>query len=188
MLHHRDDPDRVLRELGSAPTRTRSDLVTPRSTAPRVPKPEADYATTTPSWTTHRPARSANDLISQIDRVGRSIAECVRLGEDTLQHRNDSDRIPFGLRDAAATYSDQIRVRLPDLATLGQIRSDPALGEELGFQHASFTLPPNRSSATEHRRIIVVSDDSDTRENETDEEKAQRLRRNKVRADMRRND
>ena len=59
---------------------------------------------------------------------------------------------------------------------------------ELGFQDASFTLPPNCSSATEHRQIFVVSDDSDTRENETDEENAQRLRRNEVRADMRRND
>ena len=62
----------------------------------------------------------------------------------------------FGLRNAAATYSDQIRVRLSDPATLGQIRSDPASGDELGFQHASFTLPPNRSSATEHRQIFIV--------------------------------
>jgi hypothetical protein len=81
---HRDDPDRVLRELGSAPTRTRSDLVTPRSASPRVPELEADYAMVTPSRTTRCPARSADDLISQIDRVGRSITECIRLGEDTL--------------------------------------------------------------------------------------------------------
>jgi len=67
---------------------------------------------------------------------------------------------------------DQIRVRLPDPATFGQIRSDPTSGEELGFQHASFTLPPNCSSAMEHRRIFIVSDDSNTRENKTDEEKA----------------
>jgi hypothetical protein len=79
-------------------------------------------------------------------------------------------------------------VRLPDSATFGQIRSDPTSGEELGFQHASFTLLPNRSSATEDRRIFIIFDDSDTRENETDEEKAQRLHRNEVRADMRRND
>jgi len=62
------------------------------------------------------------------------------------------------------------------------------LGAELGFQDASFTLPPNRSSTAEHRQIFVVSDDSDTRENETDEEKAQQLSRNEVRADMGRND
>ena len=79
-------------------------------------------------------------------------------------------------------------MRLSNSATLGQIRSDSALGAELGFQDASFTLPPNRSSATEHRRIFIVSDDSDTRENETDEERAQRLHRNEVCADMRRND
>ena len=59
---------------------------------------------------------------------------------------------------------------------------------ELGFQDASFTLPPNRSSAIEHRRIFIISDDSNTRENETDEERAQRLHRNEVRADMRHND
>ena len=79
-------------------------------------------------------------------------------------------------------------MQLFDPATLGKIRSDSVLGAELGFQDASFTLPPNRSSATEHRRIFVVSDDSDTHENETDEERAQRLHRNEVRANMRRND
>ena len=66
-LHHQDDPDRVLRELGSISTRTRSDLATPRSATPRVPEPEADYTTLTPSRTTCRPIRSAEDLISQID-------------------------------------------------------------------------------------------------------------------------
>ena len=50
------------------------------------------------------------------------------------------------------------------------------------------TLPPNRSSATEHRWIFVISVDSDTHENETDEERAQRLHCNEVRANMRRND
>ena len=60
--------------------------------------------------------------------------------------------------------------------------------EELGFQNASFTLPPNRSSATEPRRIYIISDDSDTHENDTDEEKAQRLYHNEIRADMRCND
>ena len=120
-LRHRNDPDHVLRELGNAPTRTRTDLVTPRSASLKVPEPEADSATVTSSRTTCRLARSADDLISQIDLVDRSIAECIRLGEDALHHHDDSDRIPFGLRDAAATYSDQIRVRLPDLATLGQI-------------------------------------------------------------------
>jgi hypothetical protein len=39
-----------------------------------------------------------------------------------------------------------------------------------------------------HRQIFVVSDDSDTHENETDEEKAQRQLHNEVRAEMRCND
>jgi len=71
---------------------------------------------------------------------------------------------------------------------LGQIRSDPASGAELGFQDASFTLPPNRSSATEHHRIFVISADSDTRPNEDDEERENRLRRNEVRTDRRLNE
>ena len=92
------------------------------------------------------------------------------------------------LRNAAAMYSDQIQVRLPDPTTLGQIRSDPTSGEELGFQHASFTLPPNRSSAMEHRRIFAISDDSDTSPNKDDEERENRLQRNELHADRRRNE
>ena len=170
-LHHQDDPDRVLCGLGSVSAKTRSDLATPRSVTPRVPELEAGYVMVTPSSATRHPAGFVDDLISQIDRVGRSIAECIQLGEHALRHHNDPDQVPFGLRNAATTYSDQIRVRLSDSATLCQIRSDLASGEELGFQHASFTLPPNRSSATKRRQIFVTSDDSDTRENETDEEK-----------------
>jgi hypothetical protein len=99
-LQHRDDPDRVLRELGSASARTKSDLATPRSITPRVPEPEDDYVTVTPSRATRRPARPIDDLISQIDRVSRSIAKCIQLGENALRHRNDPDRVPFELRNA----------------------------------------------------------------------------------------
>jgi hypothetical protein len=63
-LRHRHDPNCALRELGNAPTRTRSDLVTPRSASLRVPEPEADSSTITSSRTTRRPAGSAHDLIS----------------------------------------------------------------------------------------------------------------------------
>ena len=121
-LHRQVDPDRILHGLGSISAWTISDLVTPRSVTPRVPEPEADYVTVTPSRVTRRLARSANDLISQIDRVGRSIAECVRLGEDTLLHHDDPGQIPLGLRNTAVTYSDQIRVRLP--TRLPSVRSD----------------------------------------------------------------
>ena len=40
----------------------------------------------------------------------------------------------------------------------------------------------------EHHHVFIISDDSDTRENETDEEKAQRIHHNEVRTDMRCND
>jgi len=110
MLHHQDDPNSVLCELGSTSTRARSNMVTPRSVTPRVPEPETDYVMATPPKTIRRNAASADDLISQIDRVSRSITECIRLSEDTLRHRNDPDRFPFRLRNATTTYSDQIRV------------------------------------------------------------------------------
>jgi hypothetical protein len=60
----------------------------------------------TSSKTTRRPARLADDLIYQIDRVGKSIAEYIRLGEDALHHHDNLDWIPFGLRNAAVVYSD----------------------------------------------------------------------------------
>ena len=41
---------------------------------------------------------------------------------------------------------------------------------------------------TEHHRIFVISDDSDTHPNEDDEERENRLRRNELRADRRRNE
>ena len=85
-------------------------------------------------------------------------------------------------------YSDQVRVRLSDSSTPGQIRSDSASGVELGFQDTSFTLPPNHSSAVEQRQIFVISDDSDTRPGEDDHARADRLRRNEIRADMRHNE
>ena len=79
-------------------------------------------------------------------------------------------------------------MQLFDPATLGQIRSDSASGAELGFQDASFTLPPNHSSVTEHHGIFVVSADFDTRTNEDDEERENRLRRNELCTDRRRNE
>ena len=51
---------------------------------------------------------SVTTQMEAIDRVARSIAECIRLGEDALRYCNDPDRVPFGLRNAATTYSDHI--------------------------------------------------------------------------------
>jgi hypothetical protein len=127
-------------------------------------------------------------LLSQIDRVGRSIAECIQLGEYALRHHDDPDRALYRLCNAATMYSDQIRVLLLDPVTPSQIRSDSASEAEPGFQETSFTLPPNCSSALEHRQVFVISDDSDTRPDEDGKERANRHRRNDIRADKRRNE
>ena len=111
---------------------------------------------TTHPGVTRCPAGSADDLFSQIDRVGRSIAECIQLGECALRNRDDLDWVLYGLCNTATTYSDQIRVLLSDPSTttrdpsaLSQIRSNSALEAEPVFQETSFTLPPNRSSTLE---------------------------------------
>jgi len=105
-----------------------------------------------------------------------------------LRHHDDPDRVLYGLCNAAATYSDQIRVLLLDPVAPSQIRSDSASKAEPDFQETSFTLPPNRSSTSEHCRIFVVSDDSDTRPNKDNEEQANQHRRNDIRTDRRRNE
>ena len=85
-------------------------------------------------------------------------------------------------------YSDQIRVLLLDPVTPSQIRSDSASKAEPGFRETSFTLPPNRSSTPEQRRIFVISDDSGTQPGEGDQACADCIRHNNVRADRRRNE
>jgi len=107
-LHHRDNPNRVLRGLSSTAIRARSNLATPSSITSRVSELEAANVTATPPKVTPHPARSADDLLSQIDRVGRSIAECIQLGEYVLCHHDDPDRVLYGLCNAAVTDSDQI--------------------------------------------------------------------------------
>jgi len=79
-------------------------------------------------------------------------------------------------------------VLLLDPVAPSQIRSDSTSEAEPDFQETSFTLPPNRSSTPEHRRIFVVSDDSDTRPNKDNEERANRRRRNDIHADRRHNE
>jgi len=187
-LHHRDDPDRVIHGLSSTAIRARSNLAAPSSITYRVSELEAANVTATPPRMTRHPAGSADDLLSQIDRVGRSIAECIQLSEYVLRHHDDPDRVLYGLRNAAAMYSEQIRVPLLDPVAPSQIRSDSTSEAEPDFQETSFTLPPNRSSTPEHRRIFVISDDSDTRPNKDNEERANRHRRNDIRADRRRNE
>ena len=49
-----------------------------------------------------------NDLISGIDRVTKSLAECIQLGKTVLGRPGGSAILPHGLRNNTAVYSDQI--------------------------------------------------------------------------------
>ena len=62
----------------------RSDLTPQAPVTSRIPESESFDVATTPTRVTRRPGESADDLIFQIDRISRSIAECIRLGEFTL--------------------------------------------------------------------------------------------------------
>jgi hypothetical protein len=81
---------------------------------------------------TRRPVIPNTDLISGIDRVTKSLAECFQLGESMLGHPSDSAVVPYGLRNNYAFYSDQVRVRMGNLriteldqSASEQIQSDP---------------------------------------------------------------
>ena len=96
---------------GSVFAGVRSDL-NPQATATSwIPESESFDVATMPTRVTRRPAKSADDLIFQIDRVGRSIAECIRLGEFVLHHQDDPDRVPRGLGSTSTRTKS-------DLATL----------------------------------------------------------------------
>ena len=62
-------------------------------------------------------AVSADDLISEIDRVSRSIVECIQLGESVLGRLGESDHMPLGLHNNMVTYSNLFRVPRRDLHT-----------------------------------------------------------------------
>ena len=64
----------------------RSDLTPQAPATPRIPESESFDVAITPTRVTRRPDESADDMIFQIDRVSRSIAECIRLGELALHH------------------------------------------------------------------------------------------------------
>ena len=55
----------------------RSDLTPQAPATLRIPEFESFDMAITPTRVTHRPDESADDLIFQIDHVGRSIAECI---------------------------------------------------------------------------------------------------------------
>ena len=64
---------------------------------------------------TRRPVISNKDLISGIDRVTRSITECIQLGENALGRPGNSALVLYGLRSNSAAYSDQVRVKMENL-------------------------------------------------------------------------
>ena len=64
----------------------RSDLTPQAPATSRILKSESYYVAATPTRLTRRPDESTDDMIFQIDRVGRSIAKCIRLGELALHH------------------------------------------------------------------------------------------------------
>ena len=55
-----------------------------------------------------RPVISNTDLIYRIDRVTKSLAECIQLGESVPGHSGDPAVLPYGLHNNSAVYSDQI--------------------------------------------------------------------------------
>ena len=81
--------------------RVRSDLTSQAPAASRISESENSDVMTMPTRVTRRPNESTNDLFFQIDRVGRSIAECIQLGELALHHQDDPDRVLHGLSSAS---------------------------------------------------------------------------------------
>ena len=109
------------------------------------------------------PVISNTDLISGIDRVTRSIAECIQLGESVLGRPGDSAIAHHGLRNNSAMYSDQVQVCMGNLriteldqSNSEQIRSDSPSHPGAEYQVAVFTAPPNRNNPDGRRQISVV--------------------------------
>ena len=65
-----------------------------------------------------------NDLISGIDRVTKSLAECIQLGEIVLGRPGGSAVLPYGLCNNSAACLDQIRVRMGNLRITELDQSD----------------------------------------------------------------
>ena len=75
-----------------------------------------------------------------------------------------------------------------DLSDSEQIQSDPPSSPKVGYQAAVFNLLPNRSNPNGRCQISVVSLDSESFNGEDDQQQAERLHRNALRADHRANE
>ena len=112
-----------------------------------------------------------------------------------LGRPGDSAIVAHGLRNNSAVYSDQVRVHMGNLriteldqSDWEQIRSDSPSSPEAEYQVDVFTLPPNRNSPDDQRQISVVSLDSESFTGEDDQQRAERLQCNSLRADRRANE
>ena len=83
-------------------TSVRSNLTAQSSITRRVSELDINEPPIVRPRATRRPVICNNDLISEIDRVTRSIAEGIQLGESVLGHPDDSAIVPHGLRNNSA--------------------------------------------------------------------------------------
>ena len=96
-------------------TSVRSDLMAQSSITRRVSKLDINDPPIVRPWAMRCSVITNTDLIFGIDRVTRSIAECIQLGESVLGRPGDSAIIPYRLRNSPALYSDQVRARMGNL-------------------------------------------------------------------------
>ena len=89
-------------------TSIRSNLTVQSSIIRRVSELDINDPLIVRPRATRRPVISNTDLISGIDRVTKSLAECIQLGESVLGRPGDSAIVPYGLCNNSAVYSDQV--------------------------------------------------------------------------------
>ena len=91
-----------------ASTSVRSNLTVQSSIVRRVFKLDINDPPIVRPRAMRRLIISNTDIISGIDRITRSIAECIQLGESVLGRLGDSASVPYGLRNNSAVYSNQV--------------------------------------------------------------------------------
>ena len=91
-------------------TSVRSNLTAQSSIVHRVSELDINDPPIVRPKATRRPVIANTDLISGIDRVTKSLAECIQLSESVLGRPGDSAIVPHGLCNNSAVYSDQVRV------------------------------------------------------------------------------
>ena len=86
----------------------RSDLMAQSSITRRVSELDINEPLIVRPRAMRRPVICNNDLISGIDRVTKSLAECIQLGETVLGRLGGSSVLPYGQRNNSAVYSNQV--------------------------------------------------------------------------------